>query len=1670
MSAPNTEGDEIHIPELGDILTLISSVFGRITGKIIYRDEQIIRVQPFDSNDRAQNVPMGPDGDFAQGTGITEAIFHSKRIDPHFSIQLGVAVGETLEFFNYTGESVSEPGVVGEIVAEDEDDAIVLVDGRRLDFAFIGPPSPIDVISVRALPDDGEDDALPESTALPDKYDLSLLEHLLPAAMVEEIPTAERTYSESIQREDMYMDLLKDFKETQQKNPSLLRRVARETELLLALKTAVTSINSEGKITPFIKSAKTLKDILTRLGSPLSSVIPVLAVKRILYTDTEDTGSVESILEQVDFRVWIRSELMAERAGVAYAAGQEAGAGARVTNLMYSYLYDVLFRDGSVFVPSKTALAKEIAADQDILRTVAPPDSLLGFSKLTSKSPTHTNVGPIKVRQIRAISALKTGDGAVIGPGDPGTALSYVILPASIGSLWRPVKFSGDLSEDIRAGTIVSGLPTLETITNDERSSLQIVKNTAGDDSDVDVAEWVTANLKQNVHPSDLMSSAAVGINRVLDSIGLRSYEWTPEIANIIWSSIKKAQGSYTKSFAKYKTQVEEFVKATKPYHVGPGVPDDSTLYVAKDNAPEIAAALVKLEGLDPEFGKWDLAKAQYIVSSAEGTLARVLYASTSAEPHPQLQQLRAKYLQEVQRSLLQMTALHNSLAKYKAEPVINKCPHVKDIEILRSLMMRDESKFLAVLQKILHQYQGQRKDNWVQCKACDTHLICVHELMKFYEKTHPGRAPALNKEILLDFGGAAFNGRYVCRNCGIPIAEFEYDNHLEFDDEGKPLAGRSVVEEGALPVEDELGQILDMALHKKTVAFDNPIQKQLYDIVCIMSLNAGFSLNEATYKKIVEQTYIYETTKILGQDQFDATYAKKKVKPEYRSYKATLEIAIVAAYLLCEIHTMNPLPEILYPFAGCTFRRGGFPIETQDESVTGALDYLVCVIANLNRDQPPWNLTNWFTESSPVERQKRVRSFILSAFSDPDIRVLLQQAEHIFSDNKKLITGRASQGDKIPADFRPVYTSVMPKFDEVLLVPERVLNSALSAPYDEINSVVGNRAHQLAVLGILQAHDNAQKTGIVSETSLRSDANCCFMPLNAAKSGAMYAFSSPAAEKEIEALIQAETILHKRDPMEQSNGSHLWVGWSPPEPVPSIPVAPDASYFKMFMRTCFKGAKIGEIHEFGRRSSHFECRHCKFVLGVDPLVLMSDLNDEEIYNNDSKRKGPVSTKVQDIARGFLADNGVTVDSATFDNLLSVVRRKQTVLPYVVPVKSDSSAIFRQLDSLVLRNSPLLPSRMGDWSLIQEIMNANFSLNEMPSEGVRKITWGPFVTKYDNLKQSLLDILDGRQGRAPVRQVYRKVEDIINAVERITAEPLFQGPSEINKHWVVGLERIAKGFSEMVFSGESWFGVPVDVKSWKRGTFGGSKWFGKKISGRHMAKFESMIRGILGFTSETNSLLSEPALRASSTTLISRISSWFGSILTFWSSSMVSLQVYGVTNEELSYILRWLVLSSMESLLTTLSPIYNHITNDSDKMKIQAILLAWTKEAFLEGRRQFDLFGMTDAEIELAILDSREKEKISIIKEIDDEKDPDLRAVTLMQKNLKIGRWGVATKKSGSYNAEYWDFLQDQRNRMGVIDVAAVPAKENAIGFDFAQAPEADRRYDTYAVQAEDEY
>ena len=57
-----SETDEtLLIPELGDLLTIVSDVHGSTTGRIVFRDEKLIRVKSYYANDRGMDFPLDPE-------------------------------------------------------------------------------------------------------------------------------------------------------------------------------------------------------------------------------------------------------------------------------------------------------------------------------------------------------------------------------------------------------------------------------------------------------------------------------------------------------------------------------------------------------------------------------------------------------------------------------------------------------------------------------------------------------------------------------------------------------------------------------------------------------------------------------------------------------------------------------------------------------------------------------------------------------------------------------------------------------------------------------------------------------------------------------------------------------------------------------------------------------------------------------------------------------------------------------------------------------------------------------------------------------------------------------------------------------------------------------------------------------------------------------------------------------------------------------------------------------------------------------------------------------------------------------------------------------------------------------------------------------------------------
>lgn len=207
------EQNPLHI---GNLVGILSEAHGYVTGHVIYRDLNLVRIRPQEASDRAIDFPMTSDGSgFAPELGVSLVEIIEEQTSDYYVDFLGAKPGDTLEFFTVDGQKAAESGIVADVIKSASKDSIKLTDGRSLKFRGKGPELPIAVIRVvtdagdvaaaveEGLPADAADaDAVVAAAGRAARQTdmMDLLRSVLPSATVEIVPTAERSYPDSMQR------------------------------------------------------------------------------------------------------------------------------------------------------------------------------------------------------------------------------------------------------------------------------------------------------------------------------------------------------------------------------------------------------------------------------------------------------------------------------------------------------------------------------------------------------------------------------------------------------------------------------------------------------------------------------------------------------------------------------------------------------------------------------------------------------------------------------------------------------------------------------------------------------------------------------------------------------------------------------------------------------------------------------------------------------------------------------------------------------------------------------------------------------------------------------------------------------------------------------------------------------------------------------------------------------------------------------------------------------------------------------------------------------------------------------------------------------------------------------------------------------------------------------
>lgn len=1654
MNSPmNANGAYWDIPELGDVWTFVSHVYKSTTGRIVYRDGSLIRLQPLNGSLVAVNFELDPaTGHFLDRLGVTEMILHRKRKDPHFAVQLGVMPGEELQFYSIEGYPVDadETHIVAEVIATDDRDAVVFTDGTQLDFDFVGPTGDVAVIQVHTPQEEDERanveaenaEGLTSGEPAEELVPFPGLDAIgLPKALVEEIPTAERVYSDSIQRTDMFTSLFLDVDVKRQKDPRVMSQLYRISDLLLAMKNSIVLRDESGGIqTDDYRSyaAATLQESLEKqpTGAPIGSLVPVAAVKKVVYTDDDDPIPVDRT--DVEVRSDVISLGKASRTTKEFTTSTSAGG-----NPFISYL-DALLGTLDAYVPAAPS-TERIAVDQDVLRSQMPPEDVEGFPKdvVPSAVPKRNGevdtlessyLGTIQDRSVRLLGPSrirnhKTGAVYVVAQADSAATIGHVVLDKAMSKYRAPTR-SGVLLWDVQASQQSRNVSqTFYSALMDAIDTQLFVKP---DDEPIPISKLLENRLNPMLNFINADSSF------VLDSFGLRNLEYTESIFSFMTSAVVAGQLKWTSAYEALKKAALESINKGSIVPV-PGIVDnESPLMEESTFADADLAPLIKsIKEKETLLANYDLTYANDLLNYAEATAGSYWYALATGDADWSAYARRI-FKSEEAREKRNTSVKRTKHAMFHAEPEINPCKHVHELEKIHSI--RDDGKRMLMLQKFLRDYQGGQKNNYLMCGLCGDNLICKHELLLLNEFLNPGRSVALHKALLLEYGNGVFEGSYICKNCGQKIGDLEYSTSLEYDDEGRPLVGRSVITEEPADENDLAVTIQQEA--EEDIPFKSTEDKALYKIARTLFERIGLNATEEMYKRVVPSVRVYLKTlpseQAWNEDRRKELAAvdagRKGVVPRvpYVNFIANQQIGAFAALVLLELQTTDlPIPVAM---SDVELSKDGFPIDGYDPKTagTGALKYLTYGVAGLALDLEPWNKTTWSPISNRAKRLTETQNSLLGALFAilaieregrpkplpiSGVTEVYKQRLATYKEKKDMLasgtsaSALSSSGDRLPPIYRPLpRMGTLPPLSETAIGNANTfVRNAETRDVVDVAPVVMTRAYQLGQQTLSQYHTAIQDAAISGgAATLRSDNWTAFTPLRevAAKGLGVASLRLDAAKlEELRMIENAARVVKERDPAAPFAGTHLYVPWSAPLQQAVLPTPSPDDYWRLFMKNCFEGNNYGASHEFG---SDLMCRHCKFqlpeALVFSPNTLVSTSLSAKAREAEIDR---LTAEQVTIAREALAAV-VTINEDSFRALEDAIKlRKQISVP-APPTTLPLDAVLTELGATIaVVSPPSVSTAEADWPLFGTALQTIRTESLVEEERVREM--GAFATKYDALLRSVND----RMTDLAAKGIKPYVKQALDALSALTAKAEGAlGARNILHTLIVNAEQVADKFENV--------DPPV------------SKWF-PQISLTHKRDLFKLWETTAGVTHR--GIVELDKLDDESWVAINALRRW-----TQWMSFWLQTWITNVrpsdeaTSTELTMALRWAVLVGIHSLLADSSPLLSTAEGPEARLKVVKFINNLMIDSLMTAGEALKTYDLTPDQIQEMLNVRAEKEKAYFIQKFEKD-DADLRKIELIKKKLKIGDWAVGnTKNLFNYNADFYDLTRDQLAAMGVPD------------------------------------
>ena len=1359
------DDDPMLVIQLGDRVVIQSSI-GETTGLVYYRSLELIRVRPDGVSNQLVDFEMEQteDGEvFNEESGVTVAYVIEKRMEESFVRQHDYRVNQPITTYALDGTSYQNYTIVD---VNEEMDSMTIQDENEeelvLEFEFIGINREVPFVVIRVLPettDVSEDTEASEETEAPEIQEeepdaqvetgiklVGVIEVAQPIRYEEAI-SYEQRIPDNLQKLDALNDFISGLDPVLQRDPYAIRSTRILVETLYHLQKSTISYEKNGSIEgPADVSSSTITELIQTSHLPLGR--PILDVSKKEYIVDDYSPGDSHAVHFTNFN----NELMREIArATTDVSMQVKGAKAESSSILWHTTRTFLDSYLSPWKSNPLSADKNAIwnafADSDYFRT-SPPDNQ---SNLPGYTPSHTQKFPpvfdtIPFGMERALSTTyrKGVDRRKesLMEQERATMNFYLLFPLSVAN-----SLGTSRSRELAIDSGRSGLPpkTMKMIWKEIGMPTEMGMST--DPLLIPVSEQGMGDIRL----SDYIEGAIIPCLGIGDAIpaleqyGMGNMELNEDVMNALQRKTSSYQSQLLSTLGTLRTMME-----SEP----PIVPILNPFLDAPDFLNTIQTQSLLREDLEeykhshPTLAESDIGKVNHLMKH-----------------HPQLFQMTAakgsshmaKAFNDAIRSLYVNRLKINHLLQSNLKgirPKKNMCRHVSLLVSVRKL--KNDTERFHELSKLFRQYnKGARDANWFTCNVCDENLLCVHERLQLQAYLNPREKDTIEKEIILSFAGGQFQGKYICRNCGQPIRELEFDNHLEFDSNGVPKSGSTVLTDEDALLEEQLNMAGNVSFEPSPKEKMNLTKHEeaCYDVIQTLSKAVGIQLDDKGYGNIIRNTLSWVShfpdaaTYRRDAQKTKESSRSKSSRPDYEVASARNMISACGIFLLLEVQTKIPSYITRNFMEGCKDPGfGGYPLE-HDEMNKEGIHYIACAISSLSSDAlyknvSPWNI-GFKLDMDSVSRQNGIIAYmdkIMKKVIGGDIiqSQLSEKRNYLAEINGISEDGRPN--DRIPSTF----------------LPEQLVLSASDAAKDVIQpEVLASMGEQgqagLVTLWIRQAHLLARTSTPLIKSPF-SEATCCVNKID--EPGA---FWKSAGLPE----IRSRTLLP------HSQGRYLLSMFTPRETEPNVTEPNKELYHRLFLKYCFKGPRIGQYHEPDLTN---ECLWCGFQFPHHPSVMDADVEGKAALSDEK------------------------TDTPEFNALLDIIHTNNRVLPAPLPIP-----IGIETTLLEWANSPIPP--IENWKeMITSMTTQLMKLNRHTEDAFE------IATVAGELSQAVLPYKERIVERYAEKKVDRLGSKQVRSIlEHIASLSWFDFFNVLQTYFITPFQRIIVSFTTESLS------VPVEL-------------------------------------------------------------------------------------------------------------------------------------------------------------------------------------------------------------------------------------------------------------------